>query len=320
MNEGEVGYDGFMPTHRPLIEAWDDLRIVLAIAEHESLSGAAVALKVSHPTLTRRLKRIEERMALTLFERTAQGLRLTEAGADMRSLAEGWRLEVIELERRLAGRDRRPAGTVRITAPDAVAEYILPDILADFSRKHPDIVVELNVSSAVLALAQREADIAIRITEQPEPSLIGRRIGTVGMAVYAAPSLAASLMPGRETWIGYDGGLACHKPGLWIADNVPAERIAFRSNTLLGLIRAARSGMGLAILPCFVGDGDPHLQRVRGPLPEFDTGLWLLSDRAMAHVPRVRTARDDLFRGLKAARDRLSGVVAAVQPAMALDR
>lgn len=321
MDDGQVDYDGFMPTHRPLIEAWDDLRIVLAVAEHGTLSGAAVALKVSHPTLTRRLKRIEQRIGLTLFERTAHGLRLTEAGADMRSLAEGWRSEVIELERRLAGRDRRPAGPVRITAPDAVAEYILPDILAGFSRQHPDIVIELNVSSAVLSLAQRQADIAVRITDQPEPSLLGRRIGTVGMAVYAERGLAASLMPGRETWIGYDGALACHRPGLWIADNVPAERIAFRSNTLLGMIRAARSGMGLAILPCFVGDGDPHLRRVRGPLPELDTGLWLLSDRAVAHVPRVRTARDGLFRGLKAARDRLSGaVVAAVQPAMALDR
>jgi DNA-binding transcriptional LysR family regulator len=185
-----------MPAH-PLIEDWDDLRIVLAIAEHGTLSGAAIALKVSHPTLTRRLKRIEQRMGLTLFERTAHGLRLTEAGADMHSLAEGWRLEIGELERRLAGRDRRPAGPVRITAPDAVAEYLLPDILAHFSREHPDILVELNVSSAVLSLAQREADIAIRITDLPGPSLVGWRMGTVGMAVYAERRLAASLTSGR---------------------------------------------------------------------------------------------------------------------------
>ena len=132
--------------------------------------------------------------------------------------------------------------------------------------------------------------------------------------------LAASLTSGREPWIGYDGALACHKPGLWIGGNVSADCIAFRSNTLLGIIRAARSGLGLAILPCFVGDGEPHLLRMRGPLPELDTSLWLLSDRALAHVPRVRTALDGLSHGLKGARDRLSGVVAAAQPAMALDR
>lgn len=310
-----------MPTYRPLIEDWDDLRIALAVAEYGTLSGAAAALKVSHPTLTRRLRRIEQRMGLTLFERTARGLRLTEAAADMCSLAEGWRSEVIELERRLAGRDRRPAGPVRITAPDAIAEYILPDILARFSREHRDIVVELIVSSAALSLAERQADIAVRITDQPEPSLVGRRISTVGMAVYAEKRLAASLRPGRETWIGYDGAPACHKPGLWISGNVPPDRIAFRSNTLLGIVRAARSGLGLAILPCFVGDGDPELARIRGPLPELDTGLWLLSDAALARVPRVRTALDDLARGLKTVRDRLSGVaVAAAQPAMALER
>jgi DNA-binding transcriptional LysR family regulator len=316
-----LGYNGAMPPDRPLIEDWNDLRIVLAVADHGTLSGAAAALKISHPTLTRRLKRVEQRIGLTLFERTAQGLRPTEAGAEMRALAEGWRSDIGDLERRLAARDRRPAGLVRITAPDAVAEYILPDILARFRREHPDIVVELNVSSAVLSLAQWEADIAVRITDQPGPSLVGRRIGTVGMAVYAENRLAASLPRGREPWIGYDGALACHKPGLWLADNVAADQIAFRSNTLLGIIRAARSGLGLAILPCFVGDGDPHLMRLRGPLPELDVSLWLLADRTVAHVPRVRTALDGLARGLKAARERLSGVVVAQpQPAMALDR
>ena len=319
--ETELGYNAAMATDRNLIENWDDLRIVLAVAEHGTLSGAAAALKISHPTLTRRLRRIEQILDLPLFERTADGLSLTEVGADMRSLAEAWRSDVAELERRLAGRDRRPAGPVRVTAPDAVAEYILPDILARFRQHHHDIVVELNVSGAVLSLAQRQADIAVRIMDQPGPSLVGLRIGPVAMAVYAETRLAASLTPGREPWIGYDGALACHKPGVWVADNVPAERIAFRSNTLLGIIRAARSGLGVAVLPCFVGDGDARLVRLRGPLPELDTGLWLLSDEAVARVPRVRAALDGLARGLKAARARLSGAAAAApQPAMALDR
>lgn len=296
-----------MSTKRHIIDDWDDLRVVLAVAEHSTLAAAAQSLKISHPTLTRRIKMIEERLGTPLFERGPKTLELTETGLDLKSLAERWRDEITELERHLAGRDRRPAGPVRLTAPDAVAEYILPDILAAFNREHPRIVIELVVSSNVLSLQQRAADIAIRITDQPDPSLIGRRIGSVGMAIYAERSLAASLTSGDEPWIGYDGNLACHKPGLWVASNVPDERIAFRSNTLLGIIRAVRSGMGLAILPCFVGDADPQLARIGERLTELDIGLWLLADRATADVPRMRTTLDGLAKGLMASRRRMAG-------------
>lgn len=296
-----------MSTNRLTIENWDDLRMVLAVAEHGTLGAAAQALRISHPTLTRRIKHIEHRLGMPLFERGPKAMQLTEAGLDMHALAERWRGEIVELERRLAGRDHRPAGPVRITAPDAVAEYILPDILAAFNRENPRIVIELDVSSNVLSLQQRAADIAIRITDQPDTSLIGRRIGTVGMAAYAERSLADSLERGLEPWIGYDGGLACHKPGLWVASNIPDERIAFRSNTLLGIIRAVRSGLGLAILPCFVGDADPQLVRIGERLPELDIGLWLLADRATAEIPRMRATLDGLARGLTAVRGRLAG-------------
>ena len=113
---------------------WDDLRLVLAVAEIGTISGAAEALRISHPTLSRRLKRMEERLGTRLFERTPSLCRPTEAGSEVRDLAERMRAEIAVLETRVAGRDLRPEGVVRLTAPDAVSDYLLPDMLAEICR------------------------------------------------------------------------------------------------------------------------------------------------------------------------------------------
>jgi DNA-binding transcriptional LysR family regulator len=124
---------------------------------------------VSHPTLSRRLRQIEQQVGARLFDRTPTAFRLTPAGEEMRQVAVRLRDEIDALERRIVGRDRQPSGPVRLTAPDAVAEYLLPGILADLCHRTPGLVVDLVVSNQVLSLAQRSADIAIRMTDSPDP-------------------------------------------------------------------------------------------------------------------------------------------------------
>lgn len=289
---------------------WDDLRLVLAVAEIGTISGAAEALRISHPTLSRRLKRMEERLGTRLFERTPSLCRPTEAGLEIRDLAERMRTEIAALENRVAGRDLRAEGTVRLTAPDAVAEYLLPDMLADICRDRPEIRLDLIVSNRILSLAEREADIALRVTDTPDPALKGRRVGAVAMAVFAERSLAARFAdrPDERPWVGYDGALACAGPGAWVAANVADTAIRFRANTLLGAAKAVRSGIGFGVLPCFVGSGLAELVRVGSPLTGLDTDLWLVVHADLAKVPRVRAASDALAAALRAAAPRLLGM------------
>lgn len=287
---------------------WDDLRIVLAIAEHGTISGAAGSLRLSHPTLSRRLRLIEQRLGTRLFDRTPLACRLTAAGEEARQVALQMREHVTALERRIAGRDRQPAGPIRLTAPDAVAEYLLPPILAEMYRRSPDVTVELIVSNQVLSLAQRAADIALRVTDRPDPSLRGRRVGTVAMAIYATPALSMHDVDiAAAPWVGFDAGLACSGPGQWIAEHISEANIRFRANTLLGAAQAVRSGMGLGLLPCFVGGSIPGLVRLGAPLPELSTGLWLLTHSDMTQVPRLKAASSALASRLKAAAPLLTG-------------
>lgn len=290
---------------------WDDLRIVLAIAEHGTLSGAAARLRVSHPTLSRRLQRIERRLDTRLFERTPSSLRLTAAGEEVRQLAVRLREDIAALERRIAGRDSGPGGPIRLTAPDAVSEYLLPGILAEVCREHAGLTIDLIVSNQVLSLAQRSADIALRVTDSPAETLRGRRVGTVAMAIYAARKLPVPETLGSVAgipWVGFDAALACSGPGTWVARNVPESGIRFRANTLLGAAQAVRSGIGCGLLPCFVGGSIPDLVRIGAPLSALSLPLWLLVHPEMARLPRMRRACDALAAKLKEAAPLLTGV------------
>jgi len=302
------GFSSIMAPHSIL--DWDDLRLVLAVAEEGAISRAAQRLRLSHPTLSRRLRQTEQRLGTRLFERTPTACRPTPAGEEMRELAVRFRNEIAVLETRLAGRDQGINGSVRLTAPDAVSEYLLPHMLAEICRERPQLTIELVVSNQPLSLAERAADIALRVTNAPDPALKGRRVGTVAIAVYAEKKLAATHREAgnaQRPWVGYDGALACAGPGAWMAKNVPEEAIRFRANTLLGAAKAIRSGLGFGVLPCFVGSSIPELISAAPPIAALETGLWLLLHPEIARIPRMRAASDALARKCKSASPLLLG-------------
>jgi DNA-binding transcriptional LysR family regulator len=271
---------------------WDDLRIALAIAECGSLSGAATALLISHPTLSRRLQRMERRLGTRLFERLSSGLRPTAAGEEVQALALRLREDIAALERRIGGRDDGNVGEVRLTAPDAVSEYLLPTVLRALCRTHPGLQIDLVVSNEVLPLAQRTADIALRVTRKPAESLRGRQVGEVAMAVYASRQWVPhdrAAWPAAP-WVGFDAGLACSGPGIWLTQNIPVSAVRFRANTLLAAAQAVRSGIGLGVLPCFVGQCLDGVEQVGEPIAELAQPLWLLMHADAARIPRVRAA------------------------------
>jgi DNA-binding transcriptional LysR family regulator len=282
---------------------WDDLRYVLAVGRHGTLSAAARQLGVNHSTVFRRIGLVEERLGARLFERHRDGYTPTPAGDEAVALAERLEGEVDGLEQRLAGRDTRPSGTVRVTTTDTLLTEALGPLLASFRSAYPDIELELVVENRFLSLSRRDADVAIRPTTAPPETLIGRKVCAIATAIYGSAAYLAGAPPPGElaahAWIAPDDSLAYLPSARWLRRTLPGVRPALRANTLLGMLAAADAGVGLAALPCFLGDGTAGLRRVRAPLDELSTSLWLLTHRDLRRVARVRAFMDFSDRELR---------------------
>lgn len=288
--------------------AWEDLRLVLAIGRAGTLSGGARALSIDHSTAFRRLGALETRLGVRLFDRARDGYVATPAGDAIVHEAERFDEVVTGLERRLAGEDLRHSGVVRVTTTDTLVDLLAPH-LARFRGTHPRIVLELVVANAFLSLTKREADVAIRPSVQAPETLAGRRIAGIATALYAAkgtpPSALASLVD--ASWIGFDESLGHLQSARWIEAHVPAERIVARVDSVLAMRTLARQGIGIAALPCYLGDSDPRLTRLHAPLEEMASALWLLTHPDLRRVARIRAFLDFMTEALTQARTAIEG-------------
>jgi DNA-binding transcriptional LysR family regulator len=198
---------------------WDDLRYVLAVAEHGSLAAGARALGVNHTTVLRRINAFESAQAVRLFERLPTGYALTAGGEELLAAARQMGDVVTALERRLAGQDLRLEGNLRATTIDTLMVSVLPTILAAFRAAHPGVQIEISVSNTIANLTRRDADAAIRRTEDPPETLVGRRVAGVAFALYAArDSEFPEGMPLDELpWVAPDdpGSSPCCAPTRW---------------------------------------------------------------------------------------------------------
>ena len=276
--------------------SWDDMCLVHAIADVGTLSGAARALHVSHPTAFRRLNRLERKMGVRFFDRARDGYTATAAAEEVFVLVQELRNDVLAVERRIAGRDLRPSGTLRITTTDTLLYGWLSPGLRDFHRAYPDIRLELVVSNDVFSLSRREADIAVRPANRPDENLVGRRIGTVEQAAYMAKSLAAEVDNDQAMasidWIGPDASMTYPAFDRWLEQEGLVERCRIRVNTVYGMLSAARAGLGLSVLPCYLGENDALLSRVGGTIPSMATDLWILTHPDLRRTERIRIFLD----------------------------
>lgn len=274
---------------------WDDLQIVRAIARNGSLSGAGRHLGLSHATVFRRLSEMERRLGVTLFERSRRGYSQTPAGDDLAAVAARVETDILGAERRIAGRDIKLSGTIRLTTTDTLYSGLLAPILADFRRKYPQIELELAISNQVHSLSKREADIAIRPTRAPQETLAGRRVGEIRMAVYGARAQwreqPLSLLPEALDdcdWLGPDVHMGDAALEAWIDSRGYREHCRYRIDSLLGIQVAARQGSGVAALPCYLAEPDEQLLRLTPPVAELATPLWLLIHPDLRRVNRMR--------------------------------
>ncbi len=292
--------------------SWDELRLVGAIADAESLAGAADALGINGSTVFRRLGQLEQRIGRPLFERHRSGYVPTPAGADMAELGRRMGAEVDALSRRLAGAAPEPAGEIRLTTNDALVASFLAPVLAAFRLRHPAITLDVVMSNDALNLARRDADVALRATNRPPETLVGRRLATVAWAVYGARAAGwtggASDPPlGEANWIGLGGPLAGRDLER-LGDLVgPVPKLVCKVDSVQPLSALVEAGIGIGAIPCFLADPRPGLVRLATPRGESATALWLLTHPDLRHAPRIRAFTDHLAAAFGAHRALLAG-------------
>jgi DNA-binding transcriptional LysR family regulator len=277
--------------------SWDDFRYVKAIADTRSLAGAAELLGVNHSTVFRRLGQIEQQLGSRLFERGRAGYAPTACGEQMVELAERMGDDIVSFERTVTGQDLRPSGELRITTSDVLLLHFLGDVLIGFRRAYPEIVLDVVVSNQRLNLSRRDADVAVRATYHNPDPLSGSKVARIAWAVFGPAALVTesfdfTIDAQRHDWVAFADPVAIAKAAHWLREHANEKRIVYKINTMIGLAEAAAGGVGLALLPCYVGTAVAGLAQLSPPLPELEGELWLLTHPDLRNTARVRAFLD----------------------------
>ena len=281
--------------------SWDDLRIFLTLAREGTLTTAAKALGVSHPTVARRVAVLEQQIGARLFERLPDRFVPTSAGEELLGDTESMERAALSIDRRSVGLTDTVRGVVRLSAGEAMSALVARHLPA-LQKQLAEIEFELVASHTLANLSRREADLLIREQVPDLADIIARKLGRVAYAVYAAPALAVPrLSPAamkQVPWVTFDDDHAYMPGRRWLLERLDGVRPTVRGNNWLVLHEAARAGAGFAVLPCYLGDPDPGLRRVGGVIAEVFADQWLLVHRDLRALPRVRAVMDaviDLF-------------------------
>lgn len=280
---------------------WDDLRFVLALRRMGSLGAAARSLKVESSTASRRLAALEASLGVQLVVRTPEGMTLNAAGISVADVAETIDRGIDELERTIGGDDAKPEGVVKLATTDTVASFLMAGLIP-LRDEHPKIKIQLVVANTAHDLVRKEADIAVRMYRDQNPSLITRKIGDVGLSLYASPAfvertrcclgatIEKSALDGLPV-IRFADGLAHTKAGQWLAANTRDEDVVLAGTSMASVINAAKAGLGLSLVPCFAVHGDPGLVRLT-PAVLARVEAWLVIPPEHRATVRVRLVMD----------------------------
>ena len=297
---------------------WNDLRYFLAVATGGSTLAASRALRVSQTTVARRIAALEDVLGVHLFDKRQAGYALTPAGQDLIARAEQVEQAAGAFAEAASAQSRDVSGTVKITTEEIYAVALLAPLLPELHQLHPHIVIDLDTSQKIRDLGAGEADISLRSTkaENQAAGLVGRRLCVDDWTLYCSrgygerhgvPTSLEDLA--NHPFIGGGGGNLWVHYQAWLQALGLEQQVAMHHATSGGLLSGVRSGFGIAVLPCVVGDSDPDLVRCLPPRPDHGRILWLFTHERVRHTPRVRTVIDFLYdrlslhlRGLEAVR------------------
>lgn len=279
---------------------WDDLRLFLAIARAGTLTGAAPMLRLSQPTAGRRLRALEEVCGCALFQRTANGFRLTDEGEVMLRHVERMEDDAMALQRQFAGADGELQGQLRLSSSDWFANLIVAPAAASFSLANPLVTIEIVADFRLLSLERREADIVFRFLPFDSQDIIQRRFTHIRYGLFAS----AAYLDRQGTPDIANGGaghflipMDSQFDGLadvaWLRQRFPEARFAVRSNSRDVQATACLRGAGLSVLPRILGErlGLVPVELEDGP-PGRD--IWLGYHADLKRLRRLRAFVDHL--------------------------
>lgn len=281
---------------------WEDLRHFIVLARSGSLSEAARQLAVDHTTVARRVAALEQALGVRLVDRLPRATVLTEDGRRIAALGERLEDDAFAVLRAARATDPAPTGTVRVSAPPTFASVVLAPRLVHLNQRHPGIVVDLVGESRSADLDRREADLALRLVPPTGDGLIARKLGELSYGLYGAQVYVAERPPERHVFVAYDDCLDQVPQQRWLHAVAAGRPVVFRANDVASLAAAARSGLGLAVLPDFLAVGDDQLVRVNPPAsspPPPSRTLWLVVHDDLRRATRIRAVIDFLVEAVK---------------------
>lgn len=285
---------------------WDDMRIFLAVARAGSFSGAAKSINVQQSTVSRRIRTMEKQLGARLVERTKSGYELTAAGMNVKKAASQMEMEMLGVDSAVSGRDTNLTGSLRITTANDMTPLVLMPTFSRFSLAHPEINLQISATNTATSLVKREADIAIRLTNTPGYTLVGKRLVKVVSTVYGNRDYLQHIRKQKREpkWIGVE---CCEYHKSWTKQACGQQDQNFCCSDIFLTLAAVEEGLGVAYLPCFSGDKNPALERYCDPDPSHDLGLWLLFHPDLKGTARILAFRNHMIESINVVRHLFEG-------------
>jgi len=273
---------------------WSDIRVFLAIARTGTLGAAARLTGQTQPTMGRRLRALESAVGQTLFQRTTDGLILTDEGTAVLAYAEKMEEDANAFERALLGKEQHLTGTLRVSSSDWFGIHVLTPVFAMFLRSHPRLSIELVTDSRRLNLARREADLVFRITPFDEADVIQRKLMKMAYALYGPIDVVPPTAGDGEGYglVTMNSAFETLPDVSWVKAMLPRAHVVFGSNNRGAQARMCAEGGGLAVLPCPLGDNTAGIQRIDlGEAPP-SRDVWFGYHRDLRQLARLRALLD----------------------------
>ncbi len=276
---------------------WQLYQLFLTVMQRGSLSAAARQLRVSQPTLGRKMTELEEQLGISLFTRSQKGLAPTQDALRLMPLMESMAGSASALQRRARESAEHLSGVVRISASEVISAEVLPAILTEFCDRHPKVIIELVVTNSLSDLLRRDADIAVRMTRPIQEALLTRKIGESRLGLYArqsylddhgTPVTAADLAVHRV--IGFDR----RKPVVAGLPDFNSDIFCWRCDNDLVSLAALRAGFGIGVCQAAIAARDPKLVPILQNEFRLELSIWLAMHEELKGSPLMRSTFDAL--------------------------
>lgn len=284
---------------------WDDLRLFLAVARTQSLSGAGKALALDPATVGRRIQRLEEGLQTSLFSKSPQGYVLNPEGERFLTRAEQAEQAIALAAEESQGEPGLLAGSIRLGAPDGCANFLLPQVCADISRRHPDLDIQIVAQPRVVNLSRREADMAIVVSPPNTGRLTVQKISDYRLHLAAHRDYLA-----RHGPIDTLGGLSSHRMVGYVPDMIfdqeldylPAtgvEKVALASNSISVQVNLLRQAVGVGIVHDFSLPFWPEGQKVLTREFSLTRAFYLIRHADDRKLERMNRFAVELVEGIR---------------------